>query len=100
MLNKKLFSKKALLIIAVLSVAIFAQSSDAFAGHRFTRRIRRPYYHRRVITIPNDYISISISGLRFYYGDSAFHRRHRRRHVTVSPYGCVARPAPVVYIFK
>ena len=83
MLNKKLFSKRALLI-AILSAGLLMQSSDAFAGHRFTRRIRRPHYHRRVVTIPYDYASISIGGLRFWYGNDNFRlgraRRHTRRY--------------------
>lgn len=107
MLNKKLFSKRALLIV-IVSVALFMQSSDAFAGHRFTRRICRPRYHRKVVTIPNNYMSISIGGLRFWYGDDNFRigcaRRHARKHARrcgdVSPHGYVGRSAQVVYIFK
>ena len=99
MLNKKLFNKK-LLLITILSAVLLIQSSDAFAWHRFPRRIRRPYYHRKVIIIPDDYISISIGGLKFCYGNDAFHRRRLRRYVPVRPYGYVVVPAPVVYIIK
>lgn len=99
MLNKKLFNKK-LLLIAILSAGLLIQSSDAFAWRRFPRRIRRPHCHRKVITIPDDYISISIGGLKFCYGNDAFYRRRARRYVVVRPYGYVVVPSPVVYIIK
>ena len=94
MLNKKL------LLIAILSAGLLLQPSYAFAGHRFSRRIHRPYYHRKVFTIPHDCISISIGGLKFSYGDDAFYRRRARRHVAVGPHGYIVVPAPVVYIIK
>lgn len=97
MFNKKLLSYK-LLLVTALSIIFLAQSSNAYAWSWPSGRNHRRHHYRSIRSLPHNYISILIGGLKFYYRDGLFYRKGLRGYVVVSPpIGAVIDRLPIGY---
>jgi len=92
-------------ITLILLAATVLAPIQAFAWGRSHHRdpfiVHHPYptYGRAIVSLQSKNLSIVIGGLRYYYCDGVFYRRHQRQYVVVAPpAGAVVTALPAGFV--